>query len=260
MTHEEQRRFLIQALLDEEPEYKTTAIPDDEQDQKNLLRALMNVRPARPISPDFLQVQDAYLSDLVQEAGIVDAAALPALADDPRLVLWQGDITRLKIDAIINPANSGLTGCYRPLHNCLDNIIHSKAGIQLRLTCNQIMEAQGHEEPTGQAKITPAYNLPCRYVIHTVGPIVLGPLTQKHKDQLASCYRSCLTLAADQGLRSIACCCISTGVFRFPNDEAAQIAVATVRDFLASDDRLERVVFNVFKDIDLALYRDILGA
>ena len=152
-----------------------------------------------------------------------------------------------------------MTGCYRALHNCVDNIIHSKAGIQLRLKCNEIMEKQGYEEPTGQAKITPAYNLPCEYVLHTVGPIVQGELNQEHCDLLKSCYRSCLELAETSGLHSIAFCCISTGVFMFPNEKAAEIAVATVREFLDSHSGIEKVIYNVFKEADYDIYRKLLG-
>lgn len=177
---------------------------------------------------------------------------------DDRIILWQGDITALRVDAIVNAANSQMCGCFRPMHNCVDNIIHSKSGIQLRLKCAEIMQKQGHEESTGQAKITPAYNLPCKYVLHTVGPIVQGRLTKYHEELLASCYRSCLKLAESSGVESIAFCCISTGVFMFPNQRAAEIAVETVREYLKDHDGIKQVVFNVFKDTDLAIYRDLL--
>ena len=171
----------------------------------------------------------------------------------------QGDITTVSVDAIVNAANSQMCGCFRPMHNCVDNIIHSKAGIELRLRCNDIMQAQGHEEPTGQAKITPAYNLPCDYVIHTVGPIVQGRLTRKEEELLRSCYRSCLELAEEKGIESIAFCCISTGVFCFPNDRAAEIAVETVKDYKLQTGSDIKVVFNVFKEGDERIYRRLLG-
>lgn len=163
------------------------------------------------------------------------------------------------MDAIVNAANSALLGCFYPLHGCIDNIIHSRSGVQLRLACHDIMTAQGHEEPTGGAKITPAFNLPCRYVLHTVGPIITGRVTRRDREALASCYRSCLALAADRGCESVAFCCISTGEFHFPNREAAEVAVETVRDFLNGAGRTLRVIFDVFKDRDLEIYRELLG-
>lgn len=259
MTHEEQLIYLIRELLAEEPQYKNIVIPDDIQGRKNLLRALMNVRAPKPIHEEFLRVQDEYLSAERDELGVVDGEKLPALSSDNRLVLWQGDITTLKADAIVNAANSALRGCFCALHSCIDNMIHSRSGIQLRLYCDEIMRVQGHDEPTGQAKITPAFNLPSRYVLHTVGPIIYGRVTRKDRELLASCYRSCLELAAEKGLTSVAFCCISTGEFHFPNREAAKIAVETVKDFLRKDSRIERVIFNVFKDTDLKIYRDLLG-
>ena len=167
-------------------------------------------------------------------------------------------MTTLKVDAITNPVNSALLGCFSPLHNCADNIIHSKAGLSLRFKCNCIMRAQGHEEPTGKAKITPAYNLPCKYVIHTVGPIVQGLLTKRHEELLASCYRSCLDIAEENNVESIALCCISTGVFMFPNQRAAEIAVDTVKAWLAETGSQMKVVFNVYKDLDLEIYSELL--
>ena len=260
MTHEEQRRYLIRELLAEDAQYKSIVIPEDAQGQKDLLRALMNVRPAMPIGEDFLAVQDEYLSAERDMAGVVDSNALLPLCSDERLVLWQGDITTLKVDAIVNAANSGMRGCFRALHSCIDNIVHSKSGIQLRLYCDELMNRQGYEEPTGQAKITPAYNLPSRYVLHTVGPIIEGRVTRHDRELLASCYRSCLELAAENCLESVAFCCISTGVFHFPNQEAAEIAVKTVTDFLKTQTSIKKVIFNVFKDTDKQIYRSILGA
>lgn len=259
MTHEEQRIWLIQKLLDEDIHYKRYRIPDDEQGQKDLLRALMNVRMPSAISDEFQRIQDEYLTEENKRSGITDLAELSPTKLDERIYLWQGDITALKVDAIVNAANSQLCGCFRALHNCVDNIIHSKAGIELRLCCNDMMQAQGHEEPTGQAKITPAFNLPCKYVIHTVGPIVSGHLQKEHEELLASCYRSCLELAEANGVESIAFCCISTGVFCFPNERAAEIALETVLAYFAETNSRMKVVFNVFKDEDYAIYRNILN-
>lgn len=258
MTQKERRLYLIHALQDEMPQYKKLAVPSDEAGQQQLLRALFNVRPPYPASDAFLKVQDEYLSELIRQRGIVDAAELPAVKKNPRITLWQGDITRLRCDAIVNAANSALLGCWQPGHSCIDNIIHTLSGVQLRIKCSEIMKAQGHEEETGKAKITPAYNLPCRYVLHTVGPIIMGPLQESDCCLLAGCYRSCLELAAANGVRSIAFCCISTGVFRFPQREAARIAVETVMDFLNRDKTVKQVIFNVFTDADRFIYQDLL--
>lgn len=259
MTHEEQRRYLIRELLSEDTQYQSIVIPEDAQGQKDLLRALMNVRPPMPVGEDFLTVQDEYLSAERDMTGVVDIHTLPPFRCDERLILWQGDITTLNADAIVNAANSGMRGCFRALHSCIDNIVHSKSGIQLRLYCDELMNRQGHEEPTGRVKITPAFNLPSRYVLHTVGPIIEGHVTQRDRELLASCYRSCLELAAENSLNSIAFCCISTGVFHFPNQEAAEIAVKTVSDFLQSPSTVQKVIFNVFKDTDKQIYQRLLG-
>ena len=256
MEQDERRLYLIRALLREEPRYRSLRIPEDAREQKDLLRSLMNVRPPRPVGEDFLAVQDAYLREAIAEKGVTNAEALTPTADG--LCLWQGDITTLACDAIVNAANSGMLGCFRPLHSCIDNCIHTYAGVQLRLACAELMEEQGHEEPTGRAKITPAYNLPSRCVLHTVGPIVNGPLTAEHCALLASCYQACLALAAENGCESLAFCCISTGVFGFPQREAAEIAVQTVREWKRERQSAIRVIFNVFKDEDLALYRAVL--
>lgn len=259
MTQTERRQFLIRALLAEDPRYRDAGIPGDAQGQRDLLRALMNVRPPKPADETFLEVQDAYLA--AEQGEIVDAETLPVLRDHPKLVLWQGDITTLKADAIVNAANSGLRGCFHPLHGCIDNIIHSKSGVQLRLYCDRWMRRQGREyqEPTGRAVLTPGYNLPARYVLHTVGPIIRGPLTQRDRRDLASCYQSCLELAAEKGLRSVAFCCISTGEFHFPKQEAAEIAVDTVTRFLETQSSVQRVIFNVFQDTDQQIYRSLIG-
>lgn len=259
MTHNEKREYLIKVLLSELPRYGDVKIPDNEDEQKKLLRSLMNIRSPRLISEEFLKVQDEYLRGEVEIKGITDSASLPASSLDSRLVLWRGDITTLKIDAIVNAANSALRGCFVPCHSCVDNMIHSVSGIQLRLICDKIMNEQGYDEPTGRAKITPAYNLPSKYVLHTVGPIVSGHLTDQHCRQLADCYQSCLELAADSGLKSIAFCCISTGEFHFPQEKAAEIAVQTVTSFLNAQKSGIRVIFNVFKDEDLHIYQKLLG-
>ena len=259
MNQQEKRLWLIRQLLAENSRYRDICIPSGEPDQKNLLRALMNVRPPEPLSEEVLAVQDEYLSEENLKSGITDPAALKPCRLSPQICLWQGDITTLKADAIVNAANSGMTGCYQPLHGCIDNIIGSKAGIRLRLRCSCIMREQGYPEPAGRAKITPGYCLPCRYIIHTVGPIVEGQLTQEHERLLASCYRSCLELAEENRLNSIAFCCISTGVFMFPNQRAAEIAVQTVKAWLDETGSGMKVIFNVFKDIDRKIYDRLLN-
>lgn len=257
MTHEMQRKFLIEELLKEEADYRDVQIPADVVEQKKLLRSLMNVRPPRAISEQFLKIQDAYLKE--EQTAIVDEDELFPSPLDERLYLWQGDITTLKVDAIVNAANSGMCGCFHPLHSCVDNIIHSRSGIELRLYCAKLMQKQGHEEPTGQAKITPAFNLPSSYILHTVGPIIYGRVRKEDEELLASCYRSCLSLAAEHGLSSVAFCCISTGEFRFPNERAAKIAIRTVWEFLQKETSIKKVIFNVFKDLDREIYERLLG-
>ena len=261
MTQTERRRFLLSRLLAEAPEYRQLAVPDDAAGQKQLLRALLNVRPPRDASPEFLQVQDEYLrAELAQKGVTVLESLTPAArCGEADLYLWQGDITTLQCDAIVNAANSGMTGCYVPGHRCIDNCIHTFSGVQLRSACARLMAQQGHEEPTGQAKLTPAFNLPCRYVLHTVGPIIHSRVTREDRELLASCYRSCLKLAAEKGLKSVALCCISTGEFHFPNQDAAEIAVETVKGFLRAVNQIQQVVFDVYKDMDLQIYRRLLG-
>lgn len=262
MDRLEQIRYLIDILLFELPQYREQAArrSQDEDSQRRLLRGLMNLRPPLPLRSDFLAVQDQLLIAERQARGVVEAGALPACARGSRMSLWQGDITRLGAGAIVNAANSALLGCFVPCHGCIDNAIHSAAGLQLRDECSRIMAAQGRPEPTGRAKLTAGYNLPARHVLHTVGPIVRGPLRQEDCELLASCYRACLSLAAEHGLSSVAFCCISTGEFHFPNDKAAAIAVETVEGFLRQTGGGLKVIFNVFKDEDYALYRALLGA
>lgn len=259
MTKKERLIFLIQTLLKESPEYQNTPIPKNLAEQRMLLRALMNVRAPKPIDENFIQVQNEYLQEVIEEKGVTDLHDLTPVKDN--LYVWQGDITTLRCDAIVNAANSQMTGCYIPGHACIDNCIHTYAGVQLRYNCFQKMQKQGFEEPTGQAKITLAYNLPCRYVLHTVGPIINGHLTKKDCDLLAGCYTSCLQLAADCHLESVAFCCISTGVFHFPNEKAAEIAIASTTDFLKQNDTtVKKVVFNVFKENDKQIYERLLGS
>lgn len=234
--------FLLSVLMHEQQVH--TAMPATLPEKQRLMRALMNTRPPWPASDEFLAAQDRELQMQLQEKGVVEVAS----------GLWQGDITRLKVDAIVNAANGQMLGCWHPLHACIDNCIHSAAGIQLRDECHRLM--QGSELPTGEARITKAYNLPCKHVIHTVGPIVQdGRPTPEQREQLADCYRNCLGLAEANGCRSIAFCCISTGVFGYPNREAAEVAIETVKEYNSTIN----VVFNVFKDNDYDIYRELLG-
>ena len=253
MNQTEKRLYLIKELLSEQSRYKDIEIPTGAQEQKDLLRSLMNVRMPAPLSDEYVQIESEYLRAETEAKGITRLSDLTPIGGD--LYLWQGDITTLECDAIVNAANSQMLGCFRPLHNCEDNCVHSAAGLRLRNFCNDIMEKQGYEEPTGQAKITPAFNLPSKYVLHTVGPIVNGSLTDKHCKLLASCYTSCLKLADENDCESIAFCCISTGVFGFPQLEAAKIAIQTVRDYKKQTGSPIKIIFNVFKDEDLAIYR-----
>ena len=257
MNQEERRIYLIQYLLNEDSQYENISIPKNVFDQKKLLRALMNVRIPKPISKQFLTVQDAYLKEEIKGKGIVSIDDLDEIQKD--LYVWQGDITTLKCDAIVNAANSQMLGCFCPNHGCIDNAIHTYAGIQLRLKMNEIMSLQQTLEETGKAKITPAYNLPCQYILHTVGPIVHGVVTKKDKTDLKNCYTSCLELAERMGLKSIAFCCISTGEFHFPNDLAAQIAIETVKEYKRKTSSEMKVIFNVFKSLDKQIYTDLLG-
>lgn len=230
MTQDERPEYLINALL-EDPACAYAvdgriAMPPSCEDRRHLLRALMNVRMPEPASDELLAIQDAYLEERLAERGISHVSDLPFNADG--IAVWRGDITTLDADAIVNAANSQMLGCFVPNHRCIDNAIHTYAGIQLRLACKRIMNEQGHEEPTGSAKLTSGFNLPAAHVLHTVGPIVPTGIPSAHdRELLASCYRSCLELAAAHNLHSVAFCCISTGEFRYPNREAAQVAIDT---------------------------------
>jgi len=253
--------YLLEKLMEALPEYKHIQIPDDRNEKRKLLRSLMNILPPQEMGGDFFKLQDEELQAQREEKGVVEIGSIESTRKNPRFKLWQGDITRLKGDAIVNAANSKLLGCFVPLHRCIDNAIHSAAGVQLRLECNEIMKNQGSPESTGTAKITSGYNLPANYVIHTVGPIIkTEKATNNDEMQLASCYWSCLKLAEENRLKRLAFCCISTGEFRFPNQRAAEIAIDTVENYLqsAQESWLETIVFNVYKDLDYLIYTDLL--
>ena len=256
MNQDERRVYLIKYLLNENPEYRKISIPNNATEQWILLRSLMNIRESKPINSEFLLVQDQYLQTELSKKKITRLSDLDPIKEG--IYIYKGDITCLSCGAIVNAANSGLTGCYQPCHNCIDNCIHTYAGMQLRFECSTIMRKQGCEEDVGKAKITNAYNLPCNYVIHTVGPIVRGKLTDENCKALKSCYTSCLKLADQNKIKSIAFCCISTGVFCFPNEKAAEIAVSTVDEYLINTKSDIKVIFNVFKDEDEQIYRKLL--
>ncbi len=258
MTHTEKRRFLLRSLLNEEPRFERIDIPDSETEQKRLLRSLFNIRLPHPVGATFLQIQDEYLREEIAQKGITDFSDLSPIQKD--LYLWQGDITTLRVDAIVNAANSGLLGCFYPCHGCIDNAIHTYAGVQLRQACAELMKKQGRDEPPGMAKITPAFNLPSKFVLHTVGPIVSGEPDDEDCRLLASCYRSCLAVAEKNSLHSLAFCCISTGEFHFPNVLAAEIAVGTVKTYKETHHSRIKVIFNVFTERDDTIYRRLLGA
>jgi len=261
MNKTEQLDFLIRFL---NPQIE---IPKTTDDKWRLFRSLVNVREPSPIarttvpkvrgSDDFFVIQDSLLQSMIEEKGITGIDSLEPIRNN--LYLWRGDITTLKIGAIVNAANSAMLGCFLPCHACIDNTIHTFAGVQLRLACAEIMRKQGHAEPAGTAKITPAFNLPCKYILHTVGPIIRGKVRNEDKQLLADCYNSCLSLAEEHKIESVAFCCISTGEFHFPNEEAAQIAVDTVSNFFKTDKYIKKVVFNVFKEQDEIIYRRLLG-
>lgn len=256
MTQNEKRLFLIKYLLNENSKYSDIIIPEDIEEQKRLLRSLLNVRMPKKVSSEFLEIQDSYLQEEISKKGITDIRELEPIKKG--IYVWQGDITTLKCDAIVNAANSQMLGCFYPCHSCIDNAIHTFAGIQMRLECAKIMKLQNMEEETGKAKITSAFNLPCKYVLHTVGPIVRGRLCKEDEEKLASCYRSCLELAEQSGVKSIAFCCISTGELHFPNERAAEIAINTVKDYKSRTNSTMEVIFNVFKKMDYEIYRKLL--
>ena len=251
--------YLIDNLKRENVKYRDLRIPQEFNDKKNLYRSLVNIRYPVPISAEYIAAEDEYLQRELASKGVIHAMDLPSALYN-KIALWQGDITRLDVDVIVNAANSKLLGCFIPCHKCIDNAIHSAAGIKLRQECKKIMDDQGFDEPTGKAKITAGYNLPAKYVIHTVGPIVYDNVSKLERNQLKSCYYECLKLADENKLKSIAFCCISTGEFRFPNELAAEIAMDTIIEYLKNEnENLERVVINVFKDEDRKLYEEIIA-
>lgn len=257
IRQKERRLLVLQHLIGELPESSRPDIPAAEEDRNRLIRALFNIRPPWPADEDFLALQDEFLQAWTAEKGITDVNDLEPV--EPGIYLWQGDITTLRCDAIVNAANSGMLGCFHPNHACIDNFIHTFAGIELRLACAAIMDEQGHEEPTGQAKLTPGFNLPAKYILHTVGPIVQGELTGHDEELLVSCYVSCLEAAREKGLKNVAFCCISTGVFGYPQEPAARTAIETVRRYRSEHADAPEVIFNVFKDSDLLIYQKLLG-
>lgn len=256
MTQNQRLIFLIKYLLNELGKYSDICIPDDTAEQKTLFRSLVNIREPKEASEEFIKIQDEYLRHEIEAKGITDGTTLPFA--ESKISLWQGDITTLKCSAIVNAANSAMLGCFVPCHKCIDNAIHTFSGVELRLECAKIMQKQGFAEKTGTAKITKAYNLPCDYILHTVGPIVNGVLTERHCKQFSSCYNSCIELAEENNIKSIAFPCISTGEFHFPNNRAAELAIDTVRCRIKNS-TVERVIFNVFKDDDRKIYEKFLG-
>jgi len=270
MNQAERLLFLINELINEDDRYKELKITDSYLEQTRLFRSLINVRMPKEISEKFFHVQDEFLSNVIKERGTINLADITTVAEEfplssvpfkDKISIWQGDITMLEVDAIVNAANSQMLGCFAPCHGCIDNAIHSTAGIQLRDECYEIMKQQGHEEETGIAKITKAYNLPCKHVIHTVGPIVRSGLTKELEENLRSCYRSCLECAVRNEVRTIAFCGIATGEFHFPNERAAEIAMEMVIQFLKENgSKIDRVIFNVFKDLDNEIYRNLVSS
>ena len=263
MTQNERLDYLVEAFIEDSKEYGDLRIPNDPEEKRKILRSLMNIRMPSSMSEEVLSVQDDYLTERNREKGIVTLNDIPEIKDG--LSIWQGDITRLAVDAIVNAANSQMLGCFVPMHSCIDNCIHSFAGIQLRNECNEKMKVkriqygEDYEQPTAAPMLTEAYNLPAKKIVHVVGPIVSGRLTEDLENDLADCYANTLDLCKDSGLRSVAFCCISTGVFHFPNRKAAQIAVKTVREWMKRDpDSMDRVIFNVFKDEDRRYYEQEL--
>lgn len=263
MTQEQRLTLLVEAFKEDSGQYRTLETPKDTAGKQEVLRSLMNIRMPRALAGDVLETQDAYLSARAEEKGVVRVADIPEV--QPGISIWQGDITRLATDAIVNAANSQMLGCFVPMHTCIDNCIHTFAGVQLRAECarqmNQLRIRYGpdYEQPTGVPMLTDAYNLPAKKVVHVVGPIVTGSLTPDLEQDLRNCYRNTLDLCEENNLRSVAFCCISTGVFHFPNDRAAYIAVETVKEWMNEhEDAVDRVIFNVFKDEDLRLYETLL--
>ena len=263
-TQEERLDYLVEAFKADSGEYKDLETPEDTDGKKTILRSLMNIRMPRSLPEDVIRIQDEYLKERAEQKGIVKVSEIPEIRDG--LSIWQGDITRLAVDAIVNAANSQMLGCFVPMHTCIDNCIHTFAGVQLRAECSRQMNllrmryGRNYEQPTAVPMLTDGYNLPAKKVIHIVGPIVGGRLTPALEKDLENCYRNTLDLCAENALRSVAFCCISTGVFRFPNQRAAEIAVKTVTEWMAGHPGIvERVVFNVFKEQDKIIYERLLS-
>jgi len=262
-TQEQRLDYLVEEFKADSDEYKELQTPADQEGKRRILRSLMNIRMPKSLSDEVQEVQDEYLSGRAEEKGIVQLSDIPVIRDG--LSIWQGDITRLAIDAIVNAANSQMLGCFVPMHTCIDNCIHTFAGVQLRAECNRQMNqlriryGGNYEQPTAVPMLTDAYNLPAKKVIHIVGPIVQDRLTTALEKDLADCYRNTLNMCLGNGLKSVAFCCISTGVFHFPNRKAAEIAVSTVKDWISAHPQtMERVIFNVFKDEDREYYEEFL--
>ena len=263
ITQEDRLDYLVREFEADSGEYKDLSIPDNREEKRRILRSLMNIRMPKEMSSEILKVQDEYLTERANEKGVVNLSDIPVIREG--LSIWQGDITRLSVDAIVNAANSQMLGCFVPMHTCIDNCIHTFAGVQLRAECNRQMNAlrirygRDYEQPTAVPMLTDAYNLPAKKVVHIVGPIVQYKLTPGLEKDLADCYKNTLDMCADNGLKSVAFCCISTGVFHFPNKRAAEIAVDTVTEWLHSNPgKVERVIFNVFKDEDKAIYEKLI--
>lgn len=273
MNQEERLDYLVEKFKEDSGRYQKIAVPDKREEKRILLRSLMNIRMPGGMDEEILKIQDEYLKERAKEKGIVTLDGIKTVSEAlgsrhrhrDKLSVWQGDITRLKTGAIVNAANSQMLGCFVPMHTCIDNCIHTFAGVQLRRACDCYMKemrskyGQDYEEPTGSAFLTSAFNLPAEWVIHTVGPIVEGRLKDRHRNDLKKCYQSILECCVEHGIRSVAFCCISTGVFCFPNEEAAKIAVDTVSEFLdGHESGFDRIIFNVFKDSDKEIYEKLL--
>ena len=259
MNQNERLDYLIEAFKEDSREYKNLKVPVDTDGKKRILRSLMNVRMPREMNTEVLKIQDEYLREAINENGIVNISDIDKAEDS--ISIWQGDITRLNVDAIVNAANSQMLGCFIPMHTCIDNCIHTSAGVELRNECNKKMNqlkiryGRDYEQPTAIPMLTDAYNLPAKKIVHIVGPIVQGGLSKRNEEDLKNCYKNTLDLCVENGLRSVAFCCISTGVFHFPNKRAAEIAVATVREWLKENQgKMDYVIFNVFKDEDKKYY------
>ena len=262
-TQEQRLNALVEAFKADSVQYKDLQTPEDNEGKRRILRSLMNIRMPKKLNDSMLALQDEYLRERIRENGVVELSDIPEIRDS--MSIWQGDITRLAVDAVVNAANSQMLGCFVPMHACIDNCIHTFAGVQLRAECARQMDGlrirygRDYEQPTAVPMLTEGYNLPAKKIVHIVGPIVDGRLTHSLEQDLADCYRNTLDLCAENGLRSIAFCCISTGVFRFPNRRAAQIAVETVSRWLdAHGERIDRVIFNVFKNEDKEYYEELL--